>query len=112
MKNKLIKSIKKIFNPLKRDNFKEAIEDLIEEQEVSDEKLDAGTKKIFSNVIDIRNKCVEDVMVPRADISAISEDSFMDSLMKIMSKTKHSRIPTYSENLDKITGMIHIRDFL
>ena len=51
-------------------------------------------------------------MVPRADISAISEDSFMDSLMKIMSKTKHSRIPTYSENLDKITGMIHIRDFL
>jgi len=112
MKNKLIKSIKKIFNPLKRDNFKEAIEDLIEEQEVSDEKLDAGTKKIFSNVIDIRNKCVEDVMVPRADISAISEDSFMDSLMQIMSKTKHSRIPTYSENLDKITGMIHIRDFL
>ena len=112
MKNKFIKSIKKIFNPLKRDNFKEAIEDLIEEQEVSDEKLDAGTKKIFSNVIDIRNKCVEDVMVPRADISAISEDSFMDSLMKIMSKTKHSRIPTYSENLDKITGMIHIRDFL
>ena len=112
MKNKLIKSLKKIFNPLKRDNFKEAIEDLIEEQEVSDEKLDAGTKKIFSNVIDIRNKCVEDVMVPRADISAISEDSFMDSLMKIMSKTKHSRIPTYSENLDKITGMIHIRDFL
>ena len=112
MKNKLIRSIKKIFNPLKKDNFKEAIEDLIEEQEVSNEKLDAGTKKIFSNVIDLRNKCVEDVMVPRADISAISEDSFMDSLMKIMSKTKHSRIPTYSENLDKITGMIHIRDFL
>lgn len=112
MKNRFLKSIKKIFQPLKKDNFKEAIEDLIEEQEVSDEKLDAGTKKIFSNVIDIRNKCVEDVMVPRADISAISEDAFMDSLMKMMSKTKHSRIPTYSENLDKITGMIHIRDFL
>ena len=112
MKNRFLRSIKKIFQPLKKDNFKEAIEDLIEEQEVSDEKLDAGTKKIFSNVIDIRNKCVEDVMVPRADISAISEDAFMDSLMKMMSKTKHSRIPTYSENLDKITGMIHIRDFL
>tara|TARA_B100000989_G_C19530678_1_gene469592 strand:- start:1456 stop:2298 length:843 start_codon:yes stop_codon:yes gene_type:complete len=112
MKNRFLKSIKKIFRPLKKDNFKEAIEDLIEEQEVSNEKLDAGTKKIFSNVIDIRNKCVEDVMVPRADISAISEDAFMDSLMKMMSKTKHSRIPTYSENLDKITGMIHIRDFL
>ncbi len=112
MRSKLVKSIKKIFQPLKKDNFKEAIEDLIEEQEISDEKLDDGTKKIFSNVIDIRNKCVEDVMVPRADISAITEEASMDSLMKMMSKTKHSRIPTYSENLDKITGMIHIRDFL
>ena len=45
MKNRFLKSIKKIFQPLKKDNFKEAIEDLIEEQEVSDEKLDAGTKK-------------------------------------------------------------------
>ena len=103
---------KKYFRNGKKENFKEAIEDLIEEQEIEDDKLDDGTKKIFSNVIDIRNKCIEDIMVPRADIVAIPETVSFDELMNTMSKSKHSRIPTFSDNLDKITGMVHIRDFL
>ena len=103
---------KKYFRNGKKENFKEAIEDLIEEQEIVDDKLDDGTKKIFSNVIDIRNKCIEDIMVPRADIVAIPETVSFDELMNTMSKSKHSRIPTFSDNLDKITGMVHIRDFL
>ena len=103
---------KKYFRNGKKENFKEAIEDLIEEQEIVDDKLDDGTKKIFSNVIDIRNKCIEDIMVPRADIVAIPETVSFDELMNTISKSKHSRIPTFSDNLDKITGMVHIRDFL
>ena len=103
---------KKYFRNGKKENFKEAIEDLIEEQEIEDDKLDDGTKKIFSNVIDIRNKCIEDIMVPRADIVAIPETVSFDELMNTISKSKHSRIPTFSDNLDKITGMVHIRDFL
>ena len=51
-------------------------------------------------------------MVPRADIVAIPETVSFDELMNTISKSKHSRIPTFSENLDKITGMVHIRDFL
>ena len=109
----ILKNLKKKYFPNgKKENFKEAIEDLIEEQEIVDDKLDDGTKKIFSNVIDIRNKCIEDIMVPRADIVAISESVSFDDLMDTMSKSKHSRIPTFSDNLDKITGMVHIRDFL
>ena len=103
---------KKYFRNGKKENFKEAIEDLIEEQEIEDDNLDDGTKKIFSNVIDIRNKCIEDIMVPRADIVAIPETVSFDELMNTISKSKHSRIPTFSDNLDKITGMVHIRDFL
>lgn len=113
MLKNIFKNLKKKFFPSgKKGNFKEAIEDLIEEQEIIDDKLDDGTKKIFSNVIDIRNKCIEDIMIPRADIVAISENLSLDELMITISKSKHSRIPTFSENLDKITGMVHIRDFL
>tara|TARA_B100000242_G_C43031596_1_gene480652 strand:- start:118 stop:963 length:846 start_codon:yes stop_codon:yes gene_type:complete len=109
----ILKNLKKKYFPNgKKENFKEAIEDLIEEQDIIDDRLDDGTKKIFSNVIDIRNKCIEDIMVPRADIVAISESVSFDDLMDTMSKSKHSRIPTFSDNLDKITGMVHIRDFL
>ncbi len=51
-------------------------------------------------------------MIPRADIVAISETLSLDELMRTISNSKHSRIPTFAENLDKITGMVHIRDFL
>tara|TARA_X000000950_G_C13722366_1_gene580804 strand:- start:37 stop:891 length:855 start_codon:yes stop_codon:yes gene_type:complete len=91
--------------------YKEVIDDLIEEQNVSDKEIDDGTKKIFSNVIDIHDKHVENVMVPRANIIAISEDENFEKLSELMTRCRHSRIPTYSKNLDKITGMIHIRDF-
>ena len=60
--------------------------------------------------IDIHDKCVEDVMVPRANIVAISENSSLKILSSLMSDSKHSRIPVFEDNLDKITGMIHIRD--
>ena len=30
--------------------------------------------------------------------------------MAFINKTKHSRIPVYEENLDRVIGMIHIRD--
>ena len=107
------KNIKRLtFYKSEKNNFKEAIEDYIDEQEISDVKLDDGTKKIFTNVIDIRNKYIEDIMIPRADIVAIPDNSSFEELMALISKCKHSRIPTFSENLDKITGMVHIRDFL
>ena len=106
-------SLSKHFNFLfkqEKAKYKEVIEDLIEEQNFSDKEIDDGTKKIFSNVLEIHDKPVEAVMVPRADIIAISEDDSLDKLSKLMSDGKHSRIPTFSNNLDKITGMIHIRD--
>ena len=107
----IFKAFKKLKFNQKKDNLKEVIDDLIDEQEISDEKIDAGTKKIFRNVIDIRHKCIEDVMLPRADIVAIADNSSLDELMSLMTETKHSRIPIFSENLDKVSGMVHIRDF-
>lgn len=102
--------LNKLFNKSKRKNYKEVIDDLIDQQDISNEKIDDGTKKIFSNVIDIHNKCVEDVMVPRANIIAISTHSSLQELLKLIGNSKHSRIPVFEENLDKIIGMVHIRD--
>ena len=49
-------------------------------------------------------------MIPRADIDAVSVDTTYTSLVSFIDKTKHSRIPVFEGNLDKILGMIHIRD--
>ena len=95
-----------------KENIKEVLEDLIEDDVNGSNNIDAGTRNIFKNVINLSDKCIEDIMIPRADIDAISADTSYNELVNFVEKTKHSRIPIFDSNLDKIVGMIHIRDLL
>ena len=86
------------------------MEDIIEDNGNSVESIDDGTKKIFKNIIQLNDKCIEDVMIPRADIDSVPSSIKINQLITFINKTKHSRIPVYEENLDKVIGMVHIRD--
>ena len=110
MIKKIYGSIISLFRSNQKEELKNDIEDLIDENKSSTEKIDDGTKNIFKNVINLSDKCIEDVMIPRADIDAVSSDIKIDKLITFINKTKHSRIPVFQDNLDKIIGMIHIRD--
>ena len=107
----------KIFNKFKnllkfsdKENIKEVLEDLIEDDVNGSRNIDDGTRNIFKNVINLSDKCIEDIMIPRADIDAVSIDTTYNELLSFIDKTKHSRIPVFDGNLDKVQGMIHIRD--
>ena len=102
--------INSFFGFKKKENIKTVLEDIIVENGDKHTKIDDGTKKIFKNVINLSDKSIEDIMIPRADIDAISEDMSFSELVSYIDKTKHSRIPVFQNNLDKVTGMIHIRD--
>ena len=110
MLNNIINKIRSILKPSDRENIKDVLEDLIEDNGNGTEKIDDGTKNIFKNVIKLNNKCIEDVMIPRADIDAVSIETTLNDLVNFIDKTKHSRIPVFENNLDKVLGMIHIRD--
>ena len=110
MLNNIINKIRSILKPSDRENIKDVLEDLIEDNGNGTEKIDDGTKNIFKNVIKLNNKCIEDVMIPRADIDAVSIETTLNDLVSFIDKTKHSRIPVFENNLDKVLGMIHIRD--
>ena len=106
----LFHSLKGLFKFSEKENIKEVLEDLIEEDVNGSNNIDAGTRSIFKNVINLSDKCIEDIMIPRADIDAVSVDTTYNELVLFIDKTKHSRIPVFDSNLDKIFGMIHIRD--
>jgi CBS domain containing-hemolysin-like protein len=106
----LISNIKSIFFSSNKENIKDVLEDIIEDNGNSVESIDDGTKKIFKNIIQLNDKCIEDIMIPRADIDAVSSSIKINQLITFINKTKHSRIPVYDENLDKVIGMVHIRD--
>jgi CBS domain containing-hemolysin-like protein len=67
---------------------------------------------MLRNVLRLRTHSVQDVMVPRADIVAVSIDISLGDLLRVFRTAGHSRLPVYAETLDDPRGMVHIRDFL
>ena len=67
---------------------------------------------MLGNLLKLGNIEVIDIMVPRADIVAIPLNETLDNTLSLFLKASHSRIPVYSEQLDNIVGMIHVKDLL
>jgi len=67
---------------------------------------------MLDNVIGFSSIEVEEAMVPRADIVAISEKSTLNECIDIFRKAAHSRLPVYRETLDEVIGMVHVKDIL
>ena len=67
---------------------------------------------MLKNILSLRGKRVDDVMVPRADIVAVTLDIALADLLTVFQTAGHSRLPVYGETLDDPRGMVHIRDFV
>src|SRR5260370_11348152 len=49
-------------------------------------------------------------MPPRPRIGAIRQDASLEELRNLVINEQYSRIPAYEENIDQITGFVHVRD--
>ena len=55
---------------------------------------------------------VEDVMIPRAEIVAVEEQTSLGDLVRLFADTTHSRLVVYRETLDDPIGIVHIKDLV
>ena len=113
------KSLKNLFRLWRRrggeTDLRDAIEELIEESEdaeAGEAALDTSESDLLLNVLKFGELTAYDVMVPRADIKAVAEDVDLRGLIQTVREFGHSRLPVYSENLDDIIGIVHIKDAL
>jgi CBS domain containing-hemolysin-like protein len=65
---------------------------------------------LILNVQEFQLKRVEDVMVPRADITAVEITTPLKELTAIFGEAAHSRLPVFRETLDDPVGVAHIKD--
>ncbi|MBW8619445.1 MAG: hemolysin family protein [Hyphomicrobiales bacterium] len=92
-------------------SIREDIEDALAESDVAAE-LSPRERDMLKNVLGLRAKRVQDVMVPRADIVAVPIDISLGDLLRVFRTASHSRLPVYDDTLDDPRGMIHLRDFV
>ena len=104
--------IKKLLN---NDSSKEEILNLIANQDNDDEfnnPDDNNEKSLIKNILQLENKSVEDVMVPRGEIISIDNKQNYNQIFDIIKEESHSRLPVYENNLDNIVGFFHVKDFI
>ena len=94
------------------DSVRDTLEELIEEREEAEVPIDEDERILLGNILELRGRTIHDVMVPRADIAAVSRDSSLSDVIGLLTKESHSRLPVYGETLDDAAGMIHIKDVL
>jgi len=91
-------------------SIRDDIEDAIDEE--AGAEFSPQERAILKNVLRLHDVRVADIMVPRADIIALSLDSSLREVLDLFRTAGHSRLPVYEETLDDPRGMVHIRDFL
>ena len=68
--------------------------------------------EMLESIFDLDDITVKEIMVPRTSMVTARIDWDFDQFLKIFSEGKHSRVPVYSENLDKLEGLLFARDLL
>src|SRR5579862_2673349 len=92
--------------------MRESIEEAIEESDRQSPDLSPQERRMLANLLKFGELRVGDVMVPRADIVAIEEQTSLKEMVESLRAEQHSRLPVYRETLDDPIGLIHVKDLL
>ena len=97
-------------------SLRDSIEEALQEHQGDDEEgsvagdLSASERMMLRNLLDFGERKAGDIMVPRGDIIAFEASGSLHGLVAAFADAGHSRIPIYSGELDRILGMVHVKD--
>ena len=73
---------------------------------------DNNEKNLIKNILNLNDKSVEDLMIPRSEIVALDHDKSYKEILEVIKEEGHSRIPVFKKNIDNVIGFFHIKDFI
>ena len=95
--------------PTLRDAIEEAIEEAEDSRPVAGD-LSSSERQILKNLLHFGDQTAGDICVTRGDIIAVPSTISFDDLVGAFADAGHSRLPVYADSLDRVIGMIHIKD--
>ena len=75
-------------------------------------EIEEEEKEMIHGVIELGDKAVHEVMVPRIGIRAVNVDDPIDQVLDMIVAAGHSRLPVFDESLDNIVGILYAKDLL
>ena len=78
----------------------------------SDNETTKEEQKILKGIVSFGNIDTKEIMCPRIDVFALSKKENLNIIIPKIIKNGFSRIPVFSEHLDKIDGILYVKDLL
>jgi Mg2+/Co2+ transporter CorB len=69
-------------------------------------------QSMLLNLMDLEKVTVEDIMVPRNEVTGIDIGDDWENISKQLSAIQYTRVPLYRESIDNVIGILHMRNVL
>jgi Mg2+/Co2+ transporter CorB len=66
-------------------------------------------RNMLINILDLEQVTVDDVMVPHNEVIGIDLEDDIEEIAKMIQHCEHTRLPVYRDNIDNVTGLLHLR---
>jgi putative hemolysin len=74
--------------------------------------LEAEEEQMINAVIELGDRRVHEVMIPRIDIAAMPVTATFDEAISTFVQEGHSRVPVYEDTVDEVVGILYAKDLL
>ncbi|WP_313358147.1 hemolysin family protein [Microbacterium sp.] len=71
--------------------------------------LEKDTATLLDRSLNFARLTADDIMTPRPSMHSISVGDSADDVIRLARRTGHSRFPVYDDDLDDITGVVHVK---
>lgn len=94
----------------KEDIVERAIETVAERAGIGQSIVDDEEKEMINQIFLLDQTVVREIMVPRVNMVGIDKNMAFKEIRELVTRDGHSRYPVYDETIDKIIGLIYVKD--
>ncbi|MEA3297279.1 MAG: hemolysin family protein [candidate division Zixibacteria bacterium] len=94
----------------KEEIVERAIETLADEAGIGETIVEDEEKEMIGQIFLLDQTVVREIMIPRIDITAIERQMSFRGIRELVLKDGHSRYPVFDETIDKIAGLLYVKD--
>lgn len=69
-------------------------------------------QQMLLSILDLEKVTVEDIMIPRSEIVGLELEDEWNDIVKLITTSRHSRLPVYKGGIDNVVGIVHLRNML
>ncbi len=87
-------------------------EEISKALDITEHESKEDERRMLRSIVEFGNTDVKEIMKSRIDIAAIDINTSFSEVLKIIIRSGYSRIPVFEEQIDKVIGILYIKDLI